>query len=124
MNHQTDEILRLSGEDSKKFARAYFKPTNEMMNYFNNVMDQINDNIAINRNENGFEAEIEGLDLSFLDEIKIVSTNTINRNVRLDIKLSDKINLKSNVESMTIPLKKKYDEYCDVKNSEFTPLAA
>ncbi len=60
--------LQLHGEDAYNFAHSLFRPSKETIERIKNSHIAI-DNIAISRSDNGFEAEIEELDLSFLDGV-------------------------------------------------------
>ncbi|MGN0382637.1 MAG: hypothetical protein ACI4DS_00065 [Eubacterium sp.] len=67
MNNQMIGTIRLSGQDSRDFAISLFRPTQGEIEYRAAIMDKINNCITITRNKDGFQADIEDLDLSFLD---------------------------------------------------------
>ena len=67
MNNKVS-TLQLNGEDAYNFAHSLFRPSKETIERIKNSHIAI-DNIVISRSDNGFEAEIEELDLSFLDEV-------------------------------------------------------
>ncbi len=72
---QTVRTVRLLGDESIRFANSMFRPTQEEMARSREYLGDISENISIRRNNDGFEADITDLDLSFLDvepkEIKI-----------------------------------------------------
>ena len=59
--------IRLTGEAAVHFANSLFRPTKEEIERHNMVIDQIDRDVKLNRDEGGFTAEIAGLDLSFLE---------------------------------------------------------
>lgn len=69
-NYQLPPVrtIRLEGEDAAEFARRLFHPTKEEIESSTAIIKEI-DRIHITETEDGFMAEIEGLDLSFLHEI-------------------------------------------------------
>ena len=52
--------IRLSGDDSINFINTLYRPQH------NEVLDEINSTVTIERTDEGFEANIIDLDLSFL----------------------------------------------------------
>jgi hypothetical protein len=52
--------IRLSGDDSINFINTLYRPQH------NEVLDEINSTVTIKRTDEGFEANIIDLDLSFL----------------------------------------------------------
>lgn len=69
-NYQLPPVgtIRLEGEDAAEFARRLFHPTKEETERRKAIADAIDRTINITETEDGFAAEIEGLDLSFLTE--------------------------------------------------------
>ena len=59
--------LRLKGEDAVYFINAFFNPSAEEIADHEARIDRINSSISVSRNRLGFEAEVDELDLSFLD---------------------------------------------------------
>ncbi len=59
--------IRLTGEAAVHFANSLFSPTKEEIERHNGVIDKIDRDVKLNRNEDGFTAEIAGFDLSFLE---------------------------------------------------------
>lgn len=59
--------IRLTGEVAVHFANSLFSPTKEEIERHNRIVDQIDRDVKLNRDEGGFTAEIAGLDLSFLE---------------------------------------------------------
>ena len=60
--------LRLEGEDVTNFVNSFFNPSEEEIADHASRMGRINNSISVRKNNLGFEAEIDGLDLSFLDD--------------------------------------------------------
>ncbi|MCI9096326.1 MAG: hypothetical protein HFI95_08985 [Lachnospiraceae bacterium] len=60
--------LRLEGEDVTNFVNSFFYPSEEEIADHASRMGRINNSISVRKNNLGFEAEIDGLDLSFLDD--------------------------------------------------------
>lgn len=60
--------IKLSKEDTLNFVNSLFKPTKKEIENHNRFLEHINNNVIISRNEQGFDAEIADLDLTFLDE--------------------------------------------------------
>lgn len=67
MNKNLDAIV-LKGEDSINFINSLLRPTPEEIAENIRYFNQLDKEIKIREIEGGFEAEIEGLDLSFLHE--------------------------------------------------------
>jgi hypothetical protein len=67
MNNQAVEKIILSGEDSIKFANSLFRPSSASIKRNRDIFGSIDQNIVIRKIDDGFEAEIGDLDLSFLD---------------------------------------------------------
>ena len=59
--------IRLTGEAAVHFANSLFSPTKEEIEQHNGIVDQIDRDVKLNRDEDGFTAEVAGLDLSFLE---------------------------------------------------------
>ena len=66
--------LQLKGEDAYYFVSSLFEPSSEMLEKIVSRAEGLN-SITVNKVENGFEAEVDGLDLSLL-----------NRNSNIDYK--------------------------------------
>ena len=66
MNWETENVIRLSKEESVEFIRAIFKPTRKEIERVREILDKIDKNIIIKKTSNGFEADISDLDLSVL----------------------------------------------------------
>ena len=79
--------LRLAGEDVTYFVYSFFNPSEEEIADHASRMGRINNSISVRKNNLGFEAEIDGLDLSFLDdETKEESLEVM---VRVTVRLTD-----------------------------------
>lgn len=100
------ETLQLKGADAYDFACALFRPSDEMTKRTQNSLDTVNNSVSINRIENGFEAEIDGLDLSFLDEVS--NKISINVNITMCVNVIDKVynSNDSNHNSYTLEIRK------------------
>lgn len=68
MNRQIVEDIILCGDEAIRFANILYRPTWEELFYNKSIMEQIDHNITIMEKENGYDAEIEDLDLGFLEE--------------------------------------------------------
>ncbi len=68
MNRQIVEDIILCGDEAIRFANILYRPTREELFYNKSIMEQIDHNITIMEKENGYDAEIEDLDLGFLEE--------------------------------------------------------
>ena len=68
MNRQIVEDIILCGDEAIRFANILYRPTREELFYNKSIMEQIDHNITIMEKENGYDAEIEDLDLDFLEE--------------------------------------------------------
>ena len=60
--------IRLSGKDSISFANAFFCPGREQIKTAKNIQKKIDKGICVQETKNGFQATVEDLDLSFLNE--------------------------------------------------------
>ena len=58
--------LHLKGEDACYFVSSLFEPSLEMLEKIASSVESLN-SITVNKVENGFEAEVDDLDLSFLN---------------------------------------------------------
>lgn len=70
MEQQKIGNIKLCGSDAIRFANMFYRPTKEELLYNKTILEQIDKKIKINEIDNGYEAEIEDLDLSFLEEKK------------------------------------------------------
>ena len=70
MERQKNGNIKLCGSDAIHFANMFYRPTKEELLYNKTILEQIDKKIKINEIDNGYEAEIEDLDLSFLEEKK------------------------------------------------------
>lgn len=68
MNRQIVEDIILCEDEAIRFANILYRPTREELFYNKSIMEQIDHNITIMEKENGYDAEIEDLDLGFLEE--------------------------------------------------------
>lgn len=83
MSNNLIGTIRLSSEESINFVNALFRPSQEMIENRNRILDDVDSTVVIRRNEYGFDADIDDLDLSFLEDneskkISIVTTVKLN----------------------------------------------
>lgn len=89
MSDRIIDTIRLSGKDSIKFVNNLFRPSYEYIQKNNRIMEYIENNIEIKNLDNGFEASIADLDLSFLDKI--------NYEKKIKIEFTMKVNMESTI---------------------------
>lgn len=85
MDNKLIGTIKLSSEDSINFVNSLFRPSQEVIENHNKILDKIDSEIVIRRFSDGFEADIQDLDLSFLQDIEtnnicvstIIGLNTI-----------------------------------------------
>lgn len=68
MNRERVGDIVLHGDDAIRFAYMLYRPTEAELIYNKSIMEQIDDNVTITETDNGYDAEIKDLDLSFLEE--------------------------------------------------------
>lgn len=90
MENRLVGAIKLSGRDSLNFVNALFRPSIDEIKEHINYINDIDNNIVIRKNKNGFEAEIENLDMSFMDNDII--DNTINIDSELKITVCEDYN--------------------------------
>lgn len=98
------EPIILSGKQSVKFINSLYHPDLEYLEKVNKIFDKIDEDISVQRNGMDLEVEIEGLDLSFIEEElqeESISFSDIELNTEvsfvlgvrnMDNKLSEKMN--------------------------------
>lgn len=89
MSDRIIDTIRLSGKDSIKFVNNLFRPSYEYIQKNSRIMEYIENNIEIKNLDNGFEASIADLDLSFLDKI--------NYEKKIKIEFTMKVNMESTI---------------------------
>jgi hypothetical protein len=62
------DTVVLSGEETVAFANSLFRPSADSIQKRQSYIDKLNDGVHITRNNNGLTADIDDLDLSFLDD--------------------------------------------------------
>ena len=63
---QSDNMIKISGQDAVEFANSYYRPTKEEIKHFQRYMNDIDERIKIKGNTiGGFEATIEGFGFVF-----------------------------------------------------------
>lgn len=68
MNRERVGDIVLHGDDAIRFAYMLYRPTEAELIYNKSILEQIDDNVTITETDNGYDAEIKDLDLSFLEE--------------------------------------------------------
>ena len=68
MSKNEINTIKLTGQDSVDFANAIYRPTKEQAEESRSRMRRINEMISIERTEGGFRANIQDLDLGFLEK--------------------------------------------------------
>lgn len=89
-----ERTISLSGEDSLNFARTIFIPTIDEMKINNEIVEQMNDNVKIDReSDNHYTAEISDLDLSFLDsdDDEIFESVSVKISISIQLKENDEV---------------------------------
>lgn len=71
--------IRLTGDASINFARSIYAPTHEQLEEFLRRNEYLDSNVHICDTDNGYQAEIEDLDLSFLNNSVKVYAYVIDR---------------------------------------------
>ena len=89
LNSMIVDNIRLDKIDSFNLVNTLFRPSENEIADRKNCIDGICNNISIRRNDNGFEAEVDDLDMSFLDESVTESYININVNINIDIMIYD-----------------------------------
>lgn len=92
MTNQVIGTIKLSGQDARIFAMSLYRPSREEVLRRNQYLDEINESIIISRKDDGFQADIADLDLSFLD--KQVENSSIN--IKATLKISEDSNAYTN----------------------------
>ena len=77
--------IHLSGEDANTFVRSLFMPTTEEIATRNQYINEVNESILIADIDHGFEANIDDLDLSFLD------SNYMSVKLEIQVQINSKV---------------------------------
>lgn len=120
MVNQLVDTIKLTGNDSINFVNSLFNPTDEEIYHHNRLIDQIDNDIKVTENQDGFEAEIDGLDLSFIDKHRSFYQITID--ITLEIKFTESLGWQ-NERSYTY-VNKNDGQYSEVKEVYYLPCAA
>mgnify|MGYP002519598720 CR=1 FL=1 len=75
MNGERVGDIVLHGDDAIRLAYMLYRPMQEELLYNKSILERIDNNITITERDNGYDAEIEDLDLSFLEEKPQCSLN-------------------------------------------------
>ena len=68
MNRERVGSIELHGDDAIRFAYMLYRPTEAELLYNKSILERIDNNVTIKETDNGYDAEIKDLDLSFLEE--------------------------------------------------------
>lgn len=68
MNRERVGDIVLHGDDAIRLAYMLYRPTEAELLSNKSILERIDNNIAITETDNGYDAEIKDLDLSFLEE--------------------------------------------------------
>lgn len=89
MNENRIGALQLRGKDAIRFANSFYHPTAQDIREHEAHAERINNSIYVSDTCSGFVADIDGLDLSFLDDE--AKTEQIVATVRVAVRSADKI---------------------------------
>ncbi len=67
MKNQRVGTIVLTGQDSINFVNSLIRVSHEQIDHFKKVFQRIDNTIQINDNEDGFTANVKGLDLSCMN---------------------------------------------------------
>ena len=116
--------IRLNGEDSVRFVEALLRPELGVIDENTKVMERIDRDVILQETDNGFNAQIKNLDLSFLDDIEpAYEKNPISIHVQISVPVYEKtvfFDSDGNVSTKTVIniIKSKKDGYEKIKNCE------
>lgn len=117
--------LRLSGNDATNFAHSFFCPSVEEIVEQGNRRAKRNKNISLRRTDSGFSAEVDDLDLSFLEEGKLEQISvTVTVLVKTQRKFFDCSNISLPKIFAPIFISATKKEYTSCETSETTQIAA
>lgn len=68
MTNRVIGTIKLSGQNARIFVMSLYRPSRGEVLRRNQYLDEINESITISREDDGFQADIADLDLSFLDK--------------------------------------------------------
>ncbi len=105
MNDQIVRRITLLGNDAITFANSLFRPSNKEIEKYREIMDSINATISLNRERDGFVAEIADLDLSFLEDFSIDNKISVDVDFHIDLK-SELVSSDSKIESSLMTMKR------------------
>lgn len=115
--------ISLSGNDAVALANSLFKPTHELIEKNRQIWSDIDENVKIKRTNDGFEADIDYLDLSFLNGVP--DEKKLNIEITLHIKPHEPVYNNSKKENLqTTVAEKNNNKYSAPENSEFLVWAA
>lgn len=66
MNHHFSDNITLTGEEAARMADMLYRPSSDYLNNLRKTDAEIRRGLRIRMTESGVEADVEGLDLSFL----------------------------------------------------------
>ena len=110
----------LRGEDSIAFANSLFNPTKDEVEHFRNHLDAIDEQVTLRRTENGFEAEVLGLDLSDLHD----ANASVSRSISAEFTVSTQCEQWQGNGQNQIAVNQKTEEFVGFNCKEYLPSAA
>ena len=126
MKQQIVEDIILCGDDATRFADMLYRPTREELLHNKSIMEQIDHNITITEKDNGYDAEIENLDLSFLEEKPQNSLDAIEITWTLNVQKEELFYSSSNneIQAQMIVETQKTSAYENITSDRMSVLAA
>lgn len=122
MNNQIVRRITLSGNDAIIFANSLFRPSDKAIEKYREIMDSINATISINKDCNGFDADIVDLDLSFLEEFSMDKKISVDVDFRIDLK-SELVSTDGQIKSSVMTVKRN-NGFVSSKGNAYFPWAA
>ena len=101
--------ISLSGEDSVRFVNSLFRPTLEEAMRHDSYINDINKNIVIRHSDEGFEANVADLDLSFLDDV--ITPKEIQMEIAFNIDVFDDLFFSGGEERDRVKIALKTNSY-------------
>lgn len=78
--------MKICGDDAVRLKKLLFNPTEEFIKQHSDYMEKLNDSITIKKHDNGFEAEVKDLDLSFLNEDSAECEEQLQITIKVSVK--------------------------------------
>lgn len=122
MNDRMDKTIRLSGKDAIDFANSLFRPSIDEIEDRRRVLESINESITISRTVDGYEAEVADLDLSFLNNNRIVGDFSMNTSFK--VARNSEFHSSENTDDSSVVYVKIINQYLGADGNEFLLCAA